>query len=334
MKVLITGGAGYVGSALTNHLISEGHDVKVFDKGYFGFEHLNKKAELVIGDIRKPPKDLMENIDAVIHLAAFSNDPTADYDPKANWTMNFEGTKAIVDLAKGKIKRFIEASTCSMYYKTGERPEKIFTEEEKLDCKAPYPKSKWAAEDYLMKEIPTATSLRKGTIFGQSPKMRYDLVLNTFVKDAFLKGEIKLHAGGQLERPILSLEGALNAYQSVLEAGSTVEGEIFNVVDHNIKIIDLAFIVYKTLLEKRNTSTKLDIWRYNEGIIRSYNVSGEKFNSFFPERKKQEIEDAILEVWDKLIVTRNPEDPEYYNIYNLEELKRYEDKLKTIKSVL
>jgi len=337
--ILITGGAGYVGSVLTDRLIRSGNFVRVFDRGYFGFDHLNKIAEVVKGDTRNPPEDLMEKVDAVVHLAAFSNDPTADYDPVANWTMNYEGTKKIADMAKENgIKRFVEASTCSCYYRTGEIPEKIFDEGAEIKCEAPYPKSKKAAEDYLLSITDRNFKpiiLRKGTIYGVSPRMRYDLVLNTFVKDAFLKGEIKIHAEGKLERPILSLTEAVDVYQKILNAPlEKVGGQIWNVVGENIKIMDLAFKVYKTLLEKRNTQIKLDIWRYDEGVIRSYKVSCQKLNKLFPQRKKQSIEDAIVEMWDDLVCKYNPDDPIYYNIRNLEELKKYEDRLNDLGSVL
>ena len=338
-KVLITGGAGYVGSALTNYLIDNWYDVVIFDRGYFGFEHINEQAELIEGDIRKPPKDLLKGIDTVVHLAAFSNDPTADYDPKANWTMNFEGTKAMVDLAKKSgVKRFIEASTCSMYYQTGKRPKEEFNELSELNCQAPYPKSKKAAEDYLMEQEDDKfkpISLRKGTIYGLSPKMRYDLVLNTFVKDAYTKGEIKLHAGGELFRPILSLTEAIDTYKKMIEEPiEKVGGEIFNVVGQNIKIKDLAFIVYKTILEKRNKAIKLDIWRYKDGVIRSYKVNSDKLNNYIPERNKQAIEEAILEIWDDLVLSYDPEDPIYYNIKNLETLSKYEKRLNDLGTVL
>jgi nucleoside-diphosphate-sugar epimerase len=338
-KILVSGGAGYVGSALVDKLIEKGYKVRVFDKGYFDLDHVNEKAEVVRGDIRQPSGAIFKGIDTVIHLAAFSNDPTADYDPAANWKMNKEGTEAMASIAKMEgVKRFIDASTCSLYYQTGKIPKETFDEESELNCKAPYPASKQAAEKVLEalhdKDFQVIT-LRKGTIYGKSPKMRYDLVLNTFVKDAFLKGEIRIHAEGKLWRPITSLTEVVDVYCKMIEAPiEKVGGQTFNVVGENIKIIDLAGRIYKALLEKRNIRIKLDIWRHDQGIIRSYKVSNEKLDKLFPKREKQSIEDAVVEIWDNLVTTYNPEDCKYDNIRNLEELKRYEDKLKQLGSVL
>jgi nucleoside-diphosphate-sugar epimerase len=315
--------------------------VRVFDKGYFGFDSLPKEKdiEVVRGDSRKPFDNLMDGVWAVINLAAFSNDPTADYDPEANWQINYEGTKTIADLAKkANVKRFIQASTCSTYYQTGKLLQEVFDEQAELVCEAPYPKSKLAAEKYLLSiadENFQPTILRKGTIYGKSPRMRYDLILNTFVKDAFSKGEIKVHAEGKLSRPMLSLTEAVDVYCSMIEAPlEKIGGQIINVPGANYQIMEVAFEVYQTLLEKRGVRIKLDIWRHNEGVIRSYQASDEKLRNILPSRKKQSLSEAIVEIWDDLVCKYDPDDPIYYNIRNLEELKRYEQRLKELGSVL
>ncbi|MDD5738608.1 MAG: SDR family oxidoreductase [Candidatus Pacebacteria bacterium] len=337
--ILITGGAGYVGSKLVEALLERGYNIRILDKGYFGFDSLPKGVEVLRGDCRRPFEGLMQGVWAVIHLAAFSNDPTADYDPEANWQINFEGTKALADLAKRSgVKRFIYASTCSTYYQTGKLLQEIFDENSELVCEAPYPKSKLAAEKYLFliaNEDFQPTILRKGTIYGKSPRMRYDLILNTFVKDAFLKGEIKVHAEGKLSRPMLSLTEAVDVYCQMIEAPLEEIGkQIINVPGANYQIMEVAFEVYQTLLEKRGVRIKLDIWRHNEGVIRSYQASDVKLKDILPNRKKQSLSEAVLEIWDDIVRKYDPNDPIYYNIRNLEELKRYEQRLKDLGGVL
>ena len=332
-NILLSGCGGYIGSRLAKNLLKEGFKVRGIDKGYFGFDAVPAGVELIKGDIREPKKSWFKNIDAVIHLAAFSNDPTADFSPEANWETNFEGSQSLAIMAKEcGVKRFVDASTCSVYYKTGVIPKQVFTEEDVGDCLAGYPKSKRATELMLLglndKDFEVVIT-RKGTVFGQSDRMRYDLIVNTFVKDAFTKGEIKIHAGGKLERPCCSIVRAVDAYTRLTNAPN-VEGQIINIVDDNFSIMTVAKKVYDTLLRKRNVQIEMDVWATGTGVIRSYVASKEKMERLLPLLAFETMEDAIVEIWDSLVALEDPEDPIYYNIRNLEQLMYYKTRLEKL----
>ena len=154
MKVLVTGGAGYLGSAIVAELVHKGHSVKVFDKLYFGKESLNQfknRIEIVQGDIRDFDKSVLDGVDAVVHLAGLSNDPTADFNPKANMEMNRDGTEKLAQacIEKG-ISRFTYASSASIYDKGLRAAEQLQDENTPVEPIAAYSISKHAGEIVLL----------------------------------------------------------------------------------------------------------------------------------------------------------------------------------------
>ncbi|TET07782.1 SDR family oxidoreductase, partial [Candidatus Aerophobetes bacterium] len=206
--VLVVGGAGYVGSMLVRELLNKGYAVRTFDKFYYGdrgIEDIKDRIEVIQGDMRNIDSSIFEDINAVINVGGLSNDPTAEYNPKANYEMNVVATKNLAKLSKKRgIKRFIFASSCSIYDLGFGGEDVVQNEEVKVNPKATYSRSKYDAERILLKMVDEDFSpviLRKGTIFGFSYRMRYDLVVNTFVKDALTKGKITIFRGGEMWRP-------------------------------------------------------------------------------------------------------------------------------------
>jgi len=193
-RILITGGGGYIGSSLVGELLKKGYQVRVYDRFIFGekpLKRLKDKIEIIKGDIRNFKKEILNGIDAVIHLAAISTEPTSQYDPRLTDLINHIATEKLARAAKEMgIERFIFASSCSVYftYSTPLNPSPS-KEDEPVNPISPYSISKRAAEQALLELADDSFHpiiFRKGTIYGLSPRMRYDLVLNSFVKDSFL----------------------------------------------------------------------------------------------------------------------------------------------------
>lgn len=208
--------------------MERGYAVKVVDRFYFGdmgLREVRDRIELVVDDMRMLEPSALEDVEAVANLGGLSNDPTAEYNPKANYEMNTVATERLARLCKGHgIKRYIFASTCSVYYVQGgiERENVLLTEDAEINPKAAYSSSKYEAEKLILSmqdDDFCPTILRKGTIFDFSPRMRYDLVVNTFLQCALHKGYITLHSGGEMWRPLVDVRDAARAYITCLQAG-------------------------------------------------------------------------------------------------------------------
>ena len=252
MKVLVTGGSGYVGVVLCERLLQAGHDVRVLDRLYWGrkpIEHLADRIDLVQGDVRDLPPGVLDGVDAVVHLAGLSNDPTAEYQPKANWEMNAVATASLAAACKDHdIERLTFGSSASIYDGLGDG---TFDENTKVAPRGAYSRSKFEAEQALMREAGSRFApviLRQGTVYGFSPRMRLDLVVNTFIKDALLRERLYLHGGGWMWRPLVDVTDVAEAHLLCLQApASAVGGQIFNVVHDNFQIRQLAMLVAGSL---------------------------------------------------------------------------------------
>lgn len=333
VSVLVTGGAGYLGSVLVPRLLERDYRVRVLDKLIFGRSGLDAVAdrmELVAGDIRDIDPSVLDGIDAVVHLAGLSNDPTAEYNPAANASINTEGTIELAKRCKDRgIRRFVFASSCSVYY-TIQPDDAIRDEDYDISPEAPYSKSKYLAEIGLRKLADDGfcpVILRKGTIFGPSPRMRYDLVVNTFTKDAFSRRQLTIHAGGRMWRPMLHIEDAVSAYIAALDApDEKVRGQVFNVVSDNYQVLKIAYEVRRTLESQKGIHLQLEVQQV--GTSRSYRVAGDRFESVFELSLSRGIGPAVSEMWDALEEGVDPDAPEYYNIRWLELLMEMRGRLK------
>ncbi len=325
--VLVTGGAGYIGCVLVPKLLDKGYHVRVLDKLVFGSGGLTPvwgDMELYCSDIRDPHLSLLRGVDAVIHLAGLSNDPTAEYNPDANKAINTMGTIHLAQRCKAAgISQFIFASSCSVYY-TMEPDDTLRDEQYPVNPTAPYSLSKYEAERGILALADDTFSpviLRKGTIFGPSPRNRYDLVVNAFTEDAFQHRRMTVNAGGRMWRPMLHIEDACDAYIACLEAPvEDVCGQVFNVLSDNYRVIDIAQEVQQALQGIPGVTT-IDIGVQRVGAARSYRVSGEKFKHVLGLNLNRSIGQAAIDMWEQLAGGIDPNDPIYYNIRWLELLE-------------
>jgi nucleoside-diphosphate-sugar epimerase len=280
-------------------------------------------------DVRLLTTDDLKKFDAVIHLAGLSNDPTAEFNPVANRVINYEATVRLGEMARDAgVERFVFASSCSVYYSECADGH-IYDENHPVDPKAPYSWSKLQAELGLLELASTDFSpviLRKGTLFGFSPRMRYDLVVNTFTRDAYAKRRLNVQAGGRMWRPLLHISDAVDAYKAVLTADrDAVHGNVFNVVSGNYQVLAIAHEVRRAL-EERGVTIELDITPV--GVSRSYRVAGVKFHDYLGVELSRGIRDAVHEMWDASALVSDLNHPIYCNISWLELLADIECRLK------
>ena len=263
MKVLITGGAGYIGQILIAQLLERGHSVRIVDRFFFGAGSMNgtrAAVEIINGDIREWQPAWLAGVDAVSHLAGLSNDPTAEYNPDANWQMNAVATERLADacLAAG-VQRLVFGSSASVYDGMGPG---MFDESSTVKPRGAYSISKKHAEDALLARAGETFSpvvLRQGTVYGWSPRMRFDLVVNTFVKDALTYGTLFLHGGGWQWRPLVDVSDVARTHILCLEAPrEAVHAQIFNVLQENYQVRQLAMLVAGSLSIKGRTITLQD----------------------------------------------------------------------------
>jgi len=319
--ILVTGGAGYVGNVLVRALLEKDYRVRILDKLIFTEAPLNdirNKVELIKNDIQDVGIEIMNGVDAVIHLAGFATEPTSQYNPRYTDLVNHIATERLSKMAKEKgVERFIFASSSSVYftYNTPLNPDPN-KETDKVNPISPYSISKRAAEQAILEltdENFQPIIFRKGTIFGLSPRMRYDLVLNSFTKDAFSKETLTVNCGGQVCRPLADIQDVVWTYVKALELPlDKIGGKIFNICSENWNIGDLAKKVQKILKEKKNINVAIDV--QSVGITRNYKADNSLFKEAFQFTPSRTLEDAILEIWDH--VEKHPEDisnPIFYN---------------------
>ncbi|MEW6718186.1 MAG: SDR family oxidoreductase [Chloroflexota bacterium] len=323
-KVLLVGGAGYVGSILAEELLERGYAVKILDRLYYGRDGLrvvHDRVELIVGDMRSAGAEVLEGVDAVINVGGLSNDPTAEYNPLANHEMNTVSTRKLAEFCKERgISRYVFASSCSIYDRgVGNDHQDVLQDEtSEVAPRAVYSRSKYEAERSLLEMAGDQfcpVILRKGTIYGFSPRMRYDLVVNTFVKDALTRGYLTLHYGGEMWRPLVDVRDVARAYIAALEApDEKVRGEIFNVSFQNIRVSELALRVREAL---RQAGVSVEIRPdYGYKGVRSYRVSPRKIETVLGVHSKVSIEESVVDMVEKIkqYGYDDFDNPKYYNI--------------------
>ena len=322
-KILITGGAGYVGAVLTPYLIKNGHKVTVIDLMIYGEEVLekNKNLRIVKGDIRDC--DLLNrelaNHEAVIHLACISNDPSFELNPALGKSINLDAFTPLVEISKKKgIKRFIYASSSSVY---GLKEEKEIHENISLDPLTDYSKYKAECEIILKKyesENFTPIILRPATVCGYSPRQRLDVVVNILTNLAYHKRKISVFGGKQL-RPNIHIKDMAKVYDVLINAQkSKVSGEIFNVGYENKTVLDLANTVKNVL------GDDIQLIETPTDDNRPYHISSKKIKKildFYPEFKIKNAVNDLRIAFEKDLLPNSLTDEKYFNIRRMQSIK-------------
>lgn len=326
MRVLVTGGGGYLGCWASAALLDRGHAVRILDRFCFGEEALagfggSGQCEVLRGDIRRLQEHpaLFEDVDAVLHLAALSNDPSCDLNPDMTWDVNVESTIELARQAMARrVRRFVFASACAVY---GRGVFEWLDEESPLNPVASYGESKAAAERALLRLGGAhfePVIARSATLFGWSPRMRFDLAINQMTASALRHGRVVVRGGGNQSRPFVHVRDAAEAYCGLIEApAEAVAGEVFNVGsdEGNTRIVDLAEQVAAAI-----PGTAVDVVEDDEDL-RSFRVRFGKIRERLGFAPAHTIAAGIAEVRERLEASgADPNAEQYYNVHRMKRL--------------
>jgi len=321
-KILVIGGAGYVGSQLVLELLKKNYQVTVYDLMIYGnvFKEKLDNLSLVKGDVRdlNKLKDIVSLNDSIIHLACISNDPSFELNPKLGHEINYSCFEPLIKISKDLgIKRFIYASSSSVY---GVKEEKEVNEKSKLEPLTDYSRFKAQCEEVLLKYSDNnfiATILRPATVCGFSIRQRLDLVVNILTNIGYHKKQIKILGGNQL-RPNIHIDDMVGAYLHVLETDiQLIKNEIFNVGFENYTVENLAKMVKKNIGEE----VKLLYEKTNDN--RSYHISSKKISEKLGFLPKKNIDDAIKDLifaFENKILINTLENENFYNIKKMQSI--------------
>lgn len=324
MRVLVTGGGGYLGCHLVPQLLDAGHEAVVFDRFVFGEAPLRgalggRDCAIHTGDMRRLDVGILERIDAVIHLAGLSNDPSCDLDAEMAIDVNLAGTRDLIaGAAAARVKRFVLVSSCSVY---GQGVVEALDEQSPTNPVSVYARTKLDSEEAL-RELGGGRMewvvARPATLFGWSPRMRFDLAINQMVATAIRTGKINIYGGGKQWRPFVHARDAARALQMMAEApADKVSGEIFNLGtdETNFRIIDLAERIAELLDGVELVVEKAD------DDTRTYNVRFEKIANALGFTCEWPIDRGVREIRDQLEATDiDPFSSKYFNVQRMKEL--------------
>ena len=325
-SILITGGAGYVGSLLSERLVSQGNKVLIYDTCYYGKSHIveTDKLKLIQADIRDTDafEKATNGIDIVIHLACISNDPSFALNENLCKTINFDCFEDLVRISKKQnIKRFIYASSSSVY---GFSDSDNVTEEHPLVPLTLYNKFKGMCEPILEKYLDSnfiGVIIRPATLCGYAPRCRLDLSVNILTNHAVNNKKIIVLGGGEQKRPNLDIRDMCRAYEAIINADENlINNQIFNVSCGNKKIIELAEMVKKNVESYFNISD-IEIEIKSETVDkRSYHVNADKIKNILGFQPEYSVDDAIIslcEAFKRGQLPNSLSDSAYINVETL-----------------
>ncbi len=302
MKILVTGGGGYIGSVLIKLILERGHKVKCLDRFFFGKETLNevigdKNLEIVKDDVRYFEPDILKGVDGVIDMAALSNDPSGELDPKKTMDINYRGRVRVAKLSKKHgVKSYILASSCSIYgFRDG-----LLDENSPINPLTTYAKANFLAEQDalpLSDKNFTVTSLRQATVYGLSNRMRFDLAVNGMVLGFYKSGKIPILRDGNQWRPFVHIKDTSRAFIMTMETDKeTVNGQIFNIGsnEQNYQIFTLARMVAESV------ALPFEYEWYGSPDNRSYKINFDKAKKVLKFCPKYTPEEGAEEVYTAL----------------------------------
>jgi nucleoside-diphosphate-sugar epimerase len=310
MKILLAGGAGYIGSVLAPKLVDRGYSVDVVDLLWFG-NRLPDSVRVIEKDILDLNLEDLAGYDQVVFLAGLSNDPMADYSPARNFIFNGASPAFLAYLAKrAGVKRYIYASSCSVY---GYTENELYDESSPAVSTYPYGISKLQGESGAMQLQDDAFSviaLRKGTVCGYSPRMRLDLIVNTMFRTALQSGVINI-SNPAIWRPVLAIQDAASAYVRAIECNPSISG-IFNVASGNFTVGEVADNVRDSLKEILGIDVQLNINHLSDA--RNYKVSFDRAQKILGYNASHTIHDIVRDLVDNHSKFKDFDNPAYYNI--------------------
>jgi len=310
MRILLGGGAGYIGSKLVLELIEHGYDITVIDLLWFG-NNLPEGTKIIKKDLFECKRDDFKGFDQFIFLAGLSNDPMAEYSPAKNFIYNAALPAYLAyECKQAGLKRFMYASSCSIY---GYTVDELYDEDAPTVCTYPYGISKFQGERgvfQLQDDDFSVIALRKGTVSGYSPRMRFDLIVNTMFKTAIVDKKITIN-NPSIWRPILDIRDAVSAYIRCIQSDYSISG-YFNIASGNYTVGQVGDLVRDEVEKLTGEKIELDIKNIQD--FRNYKVKYDKAATKLGFQPQYSIPDIVDGIYEHLDEYGDLNKEEYYNI--------------------